>query len=108
MEYDWSEIDLSQIWIELYRVCGRILKDWVLVSHKMATAGKQFMEKCNSPSFKENNYTFKPYELVLEIESSCWIKMKQVVQRFVLFWFNLSVNVSLQLVDEVCDDVHVA
>ena len=34
--------------------------------------------------------------------------MKQVVQRFVLFWFNLSVNVSLQLVDEVCDDVHVA
>ena len=53
MEYDWSEIDLSQIWIELYRVCGRILKDWVLVSHNMATAGKQFMEKCNSPSFKE-------------------------------------------------------
>ena len=69
---------------------------------------KTIYGKMQQPFVQRNNYTFKPYELVLEIESSCWIKMKQVVQRFVLFWFNLSVNVSLQLVDEVCDDVHVA
>ena len=58
--------------------------------------------KVQLPFVYQDNCIFKPYELFLDIETTCRAEMKPVARRLVLFWINLSVNVSLQTIDEVC------
>ena len=67
--------------------------DWVLVSNKMAPVQLLFVY--------QDDCIFQPYELFLDIETTCRAEMKPVAWRFVLFPDQF-VRVSLQPVDEVC------
>jgi len=90
--FRWIGLDLTRIWIELYKALMRVLRGWVLVLNKMAPEGI----KCSSPSFNEIiaslslTNCFGPLKLPAD---QIWNYIHWL-RGLSFFWINLSVSVN--------------